>query len=40
MRGSAVGRCRPTKPAWQVALREAFAYHFHRYGTRRLRVEV
>ena len=28
------------EPAWQVAVREAFAYHSQRYGTRRLRVEV
>ena len=26
--------------AWQVAVREAFAYHRQRYGSRRLRVEV
>ena len=29
-----------TEPAWQVAVREAFAYHSQRYGTRRLRAEV
>ena len=28
------------EPAWEVAVREAFAYHSQRYGTRRLRVEV
>ena len=28
------------EPAWQVAVREAFARHGRRYGTRRLRVEV
>ena len=28
------------EPAWQVAVREAFAYHSQRYGTRRLRAEV
>ena len=28
------------EPAWQVAVREAFAYHSRRYGTRRLRAEV
>ncbi len=28
------------EPAWQVAVRETFAYHSQRYGTRRLRVEV
>ena len=28
------------EPAWQVAVREAFAYHRQRYGTRRLRAEV
>lgn len=28
------------EPARQVAVREAFAYHSQRYGTRRLRVEV
>ena len=34
-------RQRPTaEPAWQVAVREAFAYHSQRYGTRRLRAEV
>jgi putative transposase len=35
--------CRPqpaAEPAWQVAVREAFAYHSQRYGTRRLRSEV
>lgn len=26
--------------AWQVAVREAFAHHSQRYGTRRLRAEV
>ena len=30
----------PVEPAWQVAVREAFAYHSQRYGTRRLRAEV
>jgi transposase InsO family protein len=30
----------PRAPAWQVAVREAFAYHSQRYGTRRLRAEV
>ncbi|WP_234795099.1 IS3 family transposase [Hymenobacter arizonensis] len=33
------GRPAP-KPAWQVAVRQAFAYHIQRYGTRRLRAEV
>ncbi|MBC6700180.1 IS3 family transposase [Hymenobacter puniceus] len=28
------------EPVWQVAVREAFAYHSQRYGTRRLRAEV
>ena len=28
------------EPTWQVAVREAFAYHSQRYGTRRLRAEV
>ena len=28
------------EPAWQVAVRETFAYHVQRYGTRRLRAEV
>jgi putative transposase len=28
------------EPAWQVAVRVAFAYHAQRYGTRRLRAEV
>jgi transposase InsO family protein len=28
------------EPAWQVAVRDAFAYHSQRYGTRRLRAEV
>ena len=28
------------EPAWQVAVREAFAHHSQRYGTRRLRAEV
>ena len=28
------------EPVWQVAVREAFAYHCRRYGTRRLRAEV
>ncbi|SFQ80202.1 IS3 family transposase [Hymenobacter arizonensis] len=28
------------EPAWQVAVREAFADHSQRYGTRRLRAEV
>ncbi|WP_092678477.1 hypothetical protein [Hymenobacter arizonensis] len=28
------------EPSWQVAVREAFAHHSQRYGTRRLRVEV
>jgi transposase InsO family protein len=28
------------EPAWQAAVREAFAYHGQRYGTRRLRAEV
>ena len=28
------------EPAWQVAVREAFAYHSQRYGTRRRRAEV
>ncbi len=28
------------EPAWQVAVREAFARHAQRYGTRRLRAEV
>ena len=31
-------RQQPTaEPAWQVAVREAFARHSQRYGTRRLR---
>ncbi|MBF9240021.1 transposase, partial [Hymenobacter sp. BT683] len=30
----------PVEPAWQVAVREAFAHHSQRYGTRRLRAEV
>ena len=29
-----------TEPAWQIAVREAFAHHAQRYGTRRLRAEV
>jgi transposase InsO family protein len=29
-----------TEPAWQVAVRDAFADHSQRYGTRRLRAEV
>jgi transposase InsO family protein len=29
-----------TEPAWQVAVRTAFADHSQRYGTRRLRAEV
>ena len=37
-------RCRRqlpvVEPTWQVAVREAFAYHSQRYGTRRLRAEV
>jgi len=34
-------RQQPTaEPAWQVAVREYFAYHSQRYGTRRLRAEV
>jgi len=28
------------EPVWQVAVREVFAYHSRRYGTRRLRAEV
>ena len=28
------------EPAWQVAVREAFAHQRQRYGTRRLRAEV
>ncbi|MCC3155584.1 IS3 family transposase [Hymenobacter sp. BT770] len=28
------------EPVWQAAVRQAFAYHSQRYGTRRLRVEV
>jgi len=28
------------EPAWQAAVRQAFAYHSQRYGTRRLRAEV
>ncbi|MBC6607577.1 transposase [Hymenobacter sp. BT188] len=28
------------EPAWQVAVREAFADHSQRYGTRQLRAEV
>jgi len=28
------------RAGWQVAVREAFAYHSQRYGTRRLRAEV
>jgi putative transposase len=28
------------EPTWQIAVREAFAYHSQRYGTRRLRAEV
>ncbi|GAA3953691.1 hypothetical protein GCM10022406_39250 [Hymenobacter algoricola] len=28
------------EPAWQVAVRECFAYHSQRHGTRRLRAEV
>ena len=28
------------EPTWQVAVREAFAYHSQRYGTRRLWAEV
>jgi putative transposase len=28
------------EPVWQAAVREAFAHHSQRYGTRRLRVEV
>ncbi|GAB3244228.1 hypothetical protein GCM10027346_41730 [Hymenobacter seoulensis] len=28
------------EPAWQVSVREAFANHSQRYGTRRLRAEV
>ena len=28
------------EPAWQTAVREAFARHSQRYGTRRLRAEV
>ncbi|WP_460615689.1 IS3 family transposase [Hymenobacter seoulensis] len=31
---------RAVEPAWQVAVREAFAHHSQRYGTRRLRAEV
>ncbi len=30
----------PVEPAWQVAVREAFAYHSQRYGACRLRVEM
>lgn len=34
-------RQQPTaEPVWQVAVRESFAYHSQRYGTRRLRAEV
>ena len=34
-------RQQPTaQPAWQVAVRDAFAFHSQRYGTRRLRAEV
>ena len=32
--------CPPVEPAWQGAVREAFAHHSQRYGTRRLRAEV
>ena len=32
--------CPNPEPDWQVAVREAFAYHSQRYGTRRLRAEV
>ena len=32
--------CPNSEPDWQVAVREAFAYHSQRYGTRRLRAEV
>ncbi|AMR25522.1 hypothetical protein A0257_22800 (plasmid) [Hymenobacter psoromatis] len=28
------------EPAWQVAVRQAFAHHSQRYGTRRLRAQV
>ncbi|WP_426491473.1 IS3 family transposase [Hymenobacter sp. 102] len=28
------------EPAWQLAVREVFAHHNQRYGTRRLRAEV
>ncbi|WP_426062251.1 IS3 family transposase, partial [Hymenobacter sp. B1770] len=28
------------EPGWQVAVRQAFARHSQRYGTRRLRAEV
>ena len=30
----------PAELVWQGAVREAFAYHIQRYGTRSLRVEV
>ena len=30
----------PVEPAWQVAVREAFAHHSQCYGTRRLRAEM
>jgi transposase InsO family protein len=34
-------RCQAlAEPTWQVAVREPFAYHSQRYGTRRLRAEV
>ena len=34
------GQQRPkAEPTWQIAVREAFAYHSQRYGTRRLRAE-
>ena len=32
--------CPNPEPDWQVAVREAFAYHSQRYGTRRLRAGV
>ena len=32
--------CPNPEPDWQVVVREAFAYHSQRYGTRRLRAEV
>ena len=32
--------CPNPEPDWQVAVREAFAYHSQRYDTRRLRAEV